>query len=181
MLRLRSLGDAAESVSPPITIYQSVPWASATPSRGTLGASESQQVKVRVNAAGLAVGRHEALVVLTGGGTAPLTLPLTLQVRASDPTEPALAFGLVKNAPNPFNPSTTITFRLSAAGPARIDVYNAAGRRVMRLMEEQMTAGEHQVSWLGVDEEGRAVASGVYYARLAAGSDSDVLPMVLVR
>ena len=71
---------------------------------------------------------------------------------------------LVWSQPNPFTRATTIRFRLPAAGPVRLDVYDLAGRLVSRLLDETRPAGEHAVAW----QPGRA-SSGVYYVRLESG------------
>lgn len=73
---------------------------------------------------------------------------------------------LLANAPNPFNPATTIRFDLAAPGRARVDVYDAAGALVRTLIDETRAGGSHAIEWDGTDRAGRGVASGVYFARL---------------
>ncbi|MBS1260694.1 MAG: hypothetical protein MAG453_00010 [Calditrichaeota bacterium] len=70
------------------------------------------------------------------------------------------------NYPNPFNPSTTIPFTLAGAGDVRISVYNVLGRRVATLANRWYSAGAHAVVWNGLDDNGRPVASGVYFYRM---------------
>ena len=65
-------------------------------------------------------------------------------------------------APNPFNPRLRVAFELGAAGPARLAVYDAAGRLVRVLSEGPMGAGEQISAWDGRDGAGRSLASGVY-------------------
>jgi hypothetical protein len=78
------------------------------------------------------------------------------------------AFELAQNYPNPFNGRTAIPFRLSAAGEVAVAVYDMTGQRVASLIEGRLPAGRHVASWDGVDDRGRAVASGVYIYRLRA-------------
>jgi photosystem II stability/assembly factor-like uncharacterized protein len=73
-------------------------------------------------------------------------------------------------APNPFNPATTLRFRTGAAGAARLTVYDARGRQVRMLVNQQLPAGEHAARWDGRDDAGRTVAAGVYLARVTASS-----------
>jgi len=87
----------------------------------------------------------------------------------------------VRNFPNPFNPSTTIRFRLEERGAYSLVVYNAAGRQVRQLGEGFGSAGEHEVVWDGTDDTGRSVASGVYMARLESGGRAWARRMVLAR
>ncbi len=84
--------------------------------------------------------------------------------------------------PNPFNPSTSIGFSLAQSGPTRLDVYTVDGRHVRSLVSESLNAGHHDVTWLGKDDSGRAVASGTYFYRLNAhGSEQQTGRMALIK
>jgi hypothetical protein len=100
-------------------------------------------------------------------------------------TVPVLHLTLSGNQPNPFNPSTTITFEVpgsaNAPVPTLLDVYDLAGRRVRRLLAEPVDAGRHEARWDGKDDGGRSVSSGVYVARLQAAGESRTLKMTLVK
>jgi len=69
-------------------------------------------------------------------------------------------------APNPFNPRTMVPFTLAAPGEVALDIHDAAGRRVARLLRAALPAGAHAVAWDGRDARGRPCPSGVYFARL---------------
>ncbi len=84
-------------------------------------------------------------------------------------------------APNPFNPATTIRFRLARAGHAELAVFDARGRLVDGLVDAQTEAGEHAVTWRGCDDAGRAVGAGVYLVRLSAGDDRCTRRITLAR
>ena len=73
---------------------------------------------------------------------------------------------LLGNYPNPFNPSTLISFELATRQHAELSVYTVDGRRVTTLMSGQLDAGAHRVMWDGRDTGGRAVPSGLYLYRL---------------
>jgi hypothetical protein len=88
---------------------------------------------------------------------------------------------LKQNAPNPFNPRTTIRFDLPAAGPVSLSVYDLAGRLVKVLVEGEIPAGSHEAVWDGRDSAGRGMASGGYFARLQAGGKVETVRMGLVR
>lgn len=83
--------------------------------------------------------------------------------------------------PNPFHDLLRVFLTLPAAVPARITVHDVAGRRVRTLLQEPLAAGAHAVAWTGRDEGGRAVAPGVYFLRLEAGSDVRTRKVVLLR
>ncbi len=74
--------------------------------------------------------------------------------------------GLAQNSPNPFNPTTKISFSLAEAGPVNLTVYDARGRLIKELVKGSMSAGEQQVIWDGRDTAGGALASGIYLYRL---------------
>jgi hypothetical protein len=91
----------------------------------------------------------------------------------------ALAFDGV--APNPFNPMTYISYAVPAAGRVQIVVYDVRGRAVRALLDGQVEAGYHKVSWDGRNDQGQGAAAGVYFARIANGQSSDTVKMVLAK
>lgn len=99
------------------------------------------------------------------------------KITASSP----MAFELRQNVPNPFNPSTTITFALPESAPVTLAIYDTNGRIVRTLVNGAGAAGLHEVVWNGLDDNGRAVASGVYVYRLTAGNDVSIRRLTLVR
>jgi hypothetical protein len=92
------------------------------------------------------------------------------------------AFALHPNVPNPFNPQTTISFDIPAAGAdVNIAIYDVAGRLVRELVNERRNAGRWSVQWNGEDDRGQRVASGVYFYRMRAGAFVDTKKMVLLK
>jgi hypothetical protein len=95
---------------------------------------------------------------------------------------PAALLALEQNRPNPFNPSTTISFTLPVESEVRLEVYDVSGRLVARLIDgARQGAGPHNVEWNGRDASGRAAASGIYVYRLVAGKEMISRKMVLLR
>jgi hypothetical protein len=90
---------------------------------------------------------------------------------------------LLGNSPNPFNPSTAISFAVPAGGtrPYSLRIYDAKGRLVSNLAAGEIGPGQHTVVWNGADARGRTVGSGVYHYRLAVGDDELSDNMVLVK
>lgn len=84
-------------------------------------------------------------------------------------------------APNPFNPSTTLSFELSVAGHAELTVYDVRGQYVATLHAGDLRAGGHRFDWTGLDAQGRAVASGVYRALLTVDGVTAVRQLALVK
>jgi hypothetical protein len=73
---------------------------------------------------------------------------------------------LAPNYPNPFNPSTTITFDLDHAQTVKVTVLDIAGKRVATLEDGILASGRHEVVWHGTDDAGRTLPSGSYFVRV---------------
>ena len=97
------------------------------------------------------------------------------------PQEIPTSFQLYANYPNPFNPSTTIRYDLSADVEVSLSIYDMLGREVVRLVDVFQPAGEYESTWNGTDAAGIAASSGIYFYRLKAGSSVMTRSMVLVR
>jgi flagellar hook capping protein FlgD len=69
--------------------------------------------------------------------------------------------------PNLFSQRTTIPFRIERAGRVRIEVWDASGRLVRRLLDNPLNAGDHQTIWDGTDESRNPRASGTYFVRMS--------------
>ena len=74
-----------------------------------------------------------------------------------------------------------IRFTLAEAGEIRLDIYEAAGRRVRTLTDGHWPVGHHEERWDGEGSDGRTVASGVYLYQIEAGGAAVSPKMVLVR
>ena len=94
---------------------------------------------------------------------------------------PELSNSLDQNHPNPFNPSTTITYTLAERTSTAIAVYDAKGALVVRLDAGEHDAGMRSIAWNGRDAAGMAVASGVYFYRLEGVRDVAQRRMVLLK
>jgi len=74
-----------------------------------------------------------------------------------------------------------IRFALPSRGQATLSLYNLAGQKVARLVEGVREAGTYTVSWDGRNDQGQALASGVYLYRLQRGAQTQIRKLVLVR
>jgi hypothetical protein len=88
---------------------------------------------------------------------------------------------LYQNVPNPFNPSTSIRFTLPEAGDVALVVFDAAGHRVVTLMDGPAPAGMSRVTWNGADGSGLRVSSGVYFCRLETGGRVFTRKLVMLK
>jgi len=87
-----------------------------------------------------------------------------------------LNYGLNQNYPNPFNPQTKIGFSLSQNEFVTLKIYDAIGREVQTLVNDNLTSGNYEVIW-----NAKNYPSGVYYYRIETGSFSDTKRMLLVK
>ena len=88
---------------------------------------------------------------------------------------------LVGAAPNPFNPTTSIHFELSARAEVMLEVYNVSGQRVKTLASGSWDGGRHSVTWNGTDDSGRGVSSGVYFTLFRSGGKTESKRLTLLR
>lgn len=85
-------------------------------------------------------------------------------------------YKLEQNFPNPFNPSTLISWQLAVAGRIDLIIYNILGERVITLVSERQPAGYHSIEW-----DAGAFPSGVYYNMIKSGEFRAVKKMVLLK
>lgn len=90
-------------------------------------------------------------------------------------------YALEQNSPNPFNPTTRITFSLPEEGHVTVKIYDVLGRSVKTLVAEHLRAGVHTVAWDGTDYLGMALPGGIYLCTMQVNSFSASRRMVLVR
>lgn len=88
----------------------------------------------------------------------------------------ATSISLAYNYPNPFNPSTTIQYKLAEKLPVAMLIYDAAGNQIVSVDLGEQGAGIHQYQF-----DGSAHSSGVYFCRLIAGRYTSVLKMLLLK
>jgi hypothetical protein len=102
----------------------------------------------------------------------------------TDPTVDALpkVSALHQNVPNPFNPTTKISFDLARDGRVKLQVFDVSGRLVKTLVNAQMAAGaKQQVTWNGLNEAGKRVSSGVYFYQLVTDDFTATKKMVVLK
>ena len=88
---------------------------------------------------------------------------------------------LAQNCPNPFNPSTNISFNLPRRSHVVLEIFNILGQRVKSLLDETRSAGHYTVEWDGRDGSGHQAATGVYFYRIRTDQGTQSRKMLLVR
>lgn len=147
--------------------------------------------KIRISGAGMQTAwyggenENEAEPITLESGNMPSSVDVDVDqtVTSVDGTDSILpeVFALEQNYPNPFNPSTTIRFSLPVNSKVTLRIYNVLGQNVRTLIDKSLEAGIHSVQWLGVDDNGRQVASGIYLLQFEAGEVHLTRRMVLMK
>jgi hypothetical protein len=99
----------------------------------------------------------------------------------ADRTEKPRSFALDANKPNPFNPTTTITYNLPKQTWVELTVYDVSGALVRTLVSGSQPAGEKSVTWEGRSDTGTPMASGVYFYRLKTPEFAKTRKMILLK
>lgn len=94
---------------------------------------------------------------------------------------PVTASIALSASPSPFRASTTIRYSLPAAAPVRLNVFDAAGRRVANLVDGPLPAGAHEVNWDGRTADGVSAANGLYFLKLETGGAAVVRKVLFAR
>ncbi|NOR45096.1 MAG: T9SS type A sorting domain-containing protein [Candidatus Delongbacteria bacterium] len=117
----------------------------------------------------------DASAVFGGLGT-PGTASIGVDFHSIEETNTPEGTTLEQNYPNPFNPTTTINFSIVEAGNVAMNVYNFSGQLVSSLVNGQMSAGHHTVSF-----DASNLSAGVYYYTLEANNMTMTNKMILVK
>ena len=91
------------------------------------------------------------------------------------------SFTLYHNYPNPFNPTTTISYYLPGSDHVRVTVFNALGQEIRTLVNGKQSRGQQTIQWDGKDNHGVSVSSGVYIYRVQAGSEVKSGKMMFIK
>ena len=87
----------------------------------------------------------------------------------------------LSNYPNPFNPTTTISFSIPTESKVDLSIYNIKGQKIKTLLSEQFSAGQHSVMWDGKDSNDKQVSSGIFLYKLKTGDFQQTKKMMLIK
>jgi hypothetical protein len=90
-------------------------------------------------------------------------------------------FELLGNYPNPFNPSTEISFNAPRPGHVRLEIFNIVGQKIKTLYDGIAEAGFNEIRWDGETDSGIRAASGIYFCRLIGDAEVSTLKMTLLK
>ena len=92
-----------------------------------------------------------------------------------------VGFQIFPTYPNPFNPSTTISYQLPNISDVKISIFDLRGNEVAVLSNERKTSGKHNIQWHGIDRFGKSVSSGTYFVVLEALDLRKVQKILLIK
>jgi len=107
-------------------------------------------------------------------------LPLPT-LREYEPHSPDILQNSLVNFPNPFNPSTLISFIITAPTSVQINIYNIKGQKIRALLNTDLAIGKHEVQWNGENDHGQLVGSGIYLYNIQTNKNTAVKKMVLMK
>jgi agmatine/peptidylarginine deiminase len=160
-------------------------WLTISPLSGSIAAGESEQILATIDASQLTDGDYLGNVIIQNNapGDANEVVEIALTVgEVSAESQPVVQSKLHHNYPNPFNPTTTISFSIAdKTAPTKLTIYNLKGQQISQLVNETLAAGQHSIVWNGTDASGNNVASGVYFYKLSNGDFVDNKKMILLK
>ncbi len=155
---------------------------------GNIPGGGSVRFSFDVDPSGLTAGTtYQAQLIFTSNAVngmqynVPVTIYIESATGISEPAAIPETLVLHENYPNPFNPSTQIRFEVPQQQRIMLAIYNVIGQRIATLADRQFAPGSYEVDWHGVNENGIAVGSGIYFYQLSAGSSVITKKMILVR
>jgi subtilisin family serine protease len=171
------------------------PWLSIAPESGALpGHTADGEITVTFDATILLDGVYTGNVVISTNDpdhyqiVVPVTLTVTSTVGVEDPGDDTHGANAVprvtqlfQNAPNPFNPATVIAFDLSRPSAVSLEIYDLRGLLVRRLVQGNLPARHHALTWDGRTDSGQQAPSGTYLYRLRSDETTFSKSMLLLK
>jgi hypothetical protein len=91
------------------------------------------------------------------------------------------AYSLEPNFPNPFNLETVMTYHIPESGQVNLTVYNAIGQKICTLVSQIQPAGNYAIKWIGMNDSGYAVPSGIYLVRMEVNQFQAIHKILLLK
>ncbi|MEA1972732.1 MAG: T9SS type A sorting domain-containing protein, partial [Candidatus Cloacimonadota bacterium] len=105
----------------------------------------------------------------------------TAEVDNNGDASEVVVTSLNRNYPNPFNPTTAISFSIAEESKVELVIYNVKGQKVKTLANDVMEAGNHSLIWNGETDNGATVGSGMYFYKMKNGRYTSTKKMILIK
>ena len=167
--------------------FREVTWLEIDQNNGILEPGENDIITLTFEAGLLEEGTYLAELVInhTDPFNDDIVVPVTMNissVNAGYGTTPVLT-QLKGNYPNPFNPTTTISFSTTGNSEANTEIiiYNLKGQKIKTLVNKRLPAGNHSVIWNSKDENSKSVTSGIYFYKMKTYNYTSIKKMILLK
>ncbi len=159
-------------------------WMTVDPEFGELEENETDIIEVTFDTTDLTEGLYQSEIVISYNSSE-VIIPVSLTVSNTDINENTISAvtKLIGNYPNPFNPSTTISFSLNTENTENTElvIYNLKGQKVKKFEISNLKLGMNEIVWDGDNDSGKTVSSGIYYYKLQTGNYSQTKKMILMK
>ena len=162
--------------------YDPFQWLNISRYGGVATAGGSSELLLEFSTVDIAAGEYASDMIVRSNdpGNPAIVIPVKLQVSdvvtVDGKPDIPFEFALLQNYPNPFNPATTIAFSVPEAGQVRLEVYDIVGRRISLLVDDEVTPGEHQITF-----DGTGLSSGMYIYRLTSNGGTLNRKMIVTK
>ena len=163
-LELKNIGE--ETLSYTLSLSNPVTWMSLDPMSGNIAGNDSVNVEITFDSSELTPDVYTCQIIITDDREETI-IPVTLTITGTNTQNDiaGLETKLIGNHPNPFNPSTTISFDIAQTSSfVTLEIFNIKGQKVRILVDGKLDAGNHSVIWNGKDNNNKSVSSGIYFA-----------------
>lgn len=163
-------------------------WLTAEPLSGVIPPQSQQDIRLRFRTQNFPLGEFWASLQIESNDPARPLLLIPVHMTVTTVSFAAERLDLVPeklellaNYPNPFNPSTQITYGLPKTGKVEINIYNTLGQRIRQLWSNNQSAGYHQIEWDGRNDAGSLVGTGMYLYQIVTAEGQVVRKMILMK
>ncbi len=162
-------------------------WLSYDVNMGDISSGDNYDLVLNVSAEDLVPATYLDTLVFTSNDQANpvITIPVELVVLPlvgiDNPSQAPSMFALNQNYPNPFNPTTTFSYDVPEQVNIKLTIYDIHGKVIRNVSSGVVSVGHYQYIWNGMNESGEIVSTGVYLARMQAGSYSKTIKMLYLK
>ncbi|MDP8211310.1 MAG: C25 family cysteine peptidase [Candidatus Stygibacter australis] len=176
-------GNPPHSVIGELNFNFPIQWINLNTSYGSLEPGESDDIIIYYDTNDMETGEYDCSINILSDSwfSKIVNTHLTVVTVDEDDNDIHKLTQLLGNYPNPFNPSTAIKFNLAEDSFTELNIYNSKGQKVCTLLQEQVSAGTHEVNWNGRNDNNRSVSSGVYYLKLKTGDANLTQKLLLLK
>lgn len=87
----------------------------------------------------------------------------------------------LRNYPNPFNPSTTISYTIPQSSHVTVEVFNIKGQKISTLINENQSSGQHSIQWNAKNNDQQTVSSGIYFVKISSSFGNQMIKTLLMK